>query len=131
MNTAEQYAPVVKWLSAAVALVGLWIVIAPAILPGSEFVPTHVVVGVVVAAVGVGYLIQVSRDPETKLASIWFVLVLGVLLFTGAVLTHEPGTAFFWSTVVASVLLIALGLGAIAWESRFSAGNGEQTSIFE
>jgi len=131
MTTAEQYAPVVKWLSAAVALVGLWIVIAPAILPGSEFVSTHVVVGVVVAAVGVGYLIQVSWDPETKLASIWFVLVLGVLLFTGAVLTHEPGTAFFWSTVVASVLMIALGLGAIAWGSRFSAGNGKQTSIFE
>lgn len=122
---------VVRWLAALVAVVGLWIVLAPAILPGAEFVPTHVAVGCVVTAVGAGYLIALSRDPTAKLPSIWFVLVLGVLLFTGAVSTHEPGTAFFWSTVVASVSAIALGIGAIVWGSRFSAGSGERTTIFE
>lgn len=131
MSSTQRYATVVQALAAMLALLGLWTMVAPFVLSGAEHVLTHASIGVVVTAVAVWYLVRVRRAPETKIPSVWFVVVLGVLLLTGTLLTHTPGTAFFWSTILTSILLIALAVVSILWGSRFVAGKGEETTIFE
>lgn len=130
MSNTERYATVVESLAAILAVLGLWMVVAPVVLPGTEFVLTHVVVGGIVAAIAAGYGIRIHRDPEAKITSLWFVVVLGVLLLTGALFAHAPGTISYWSTVVTSALVILLALIPLLWGSRFAAGAGEETTIF-
>lgn len=131
MEDDDRYARISKSLTAILALFGLWIGIAPFILPGAEFELVHVLLGGTVTVIATGYLIQLHRRPETKLASLWFVLVLGVLLLTGTLIAHTPGTVFFWSTVVTASLTILFALIVIFWGSRFLASTGEKTTIFE
>ncbi|MFB6253602.1 MAG: hypothetical protein ABEI06_03220, partial [Halobacteriaceae archaeon] len=62
--------------------------------------------------------------------SMWFFIVLGVLLLSGALLTQSRSTLFFWSTVISSTLIIILASIPLIWGSRFGAGKGEETTIF-
>ncbi|MFB6093053.1 MAG: hypothetical protein ABEK02_08595 [Haloquadratum sp.] len=131
MTTPERYATVGKRLAAVLAVLGVWIAVAPFVLSSAEFELTHIVVGGSIAALAAGYILQLHREPETKLASLWFILVLGVLLLSGVLLAHTPGTVFFWSTVVTSALVVFLAIATLLWGSRFGASKGETTTIFE
>ncbi|MFB6198129.1 MAG: hypothetical protein ABEI52_07670, partial [Halobacteriaceae archaeon] len=92
---------------------------------------THVAIGTVTAVTAAGYAIQIYRKPESKLPSIWFILVLGVFLLAGGLFGHTKGTVFYWNTIISAILMILLALIIILSGSRFGVGKGERTSIFE
>ncbi|MFB6137033.1 MAG: hypothetical protein ABEJ42_01655 [Halobacteriaceae archaeon] len=131
VNTSQRYARVARPAVVALAVLGAWVAVSPFLLPGGEDVLTHVGLGGITTALAAWYALRLFRDPDTKLASLWLVLVLGALLVAGALLTHTPGTAFFWSTAVAGVSLVALAAGCLYWGSRFGADGERPTTIFE
>lgn len=130
MSDAERAVAAVETLAAAIAVLGLWLLIAPFALPGAEFALTHAVVGGAVAAIAGGYVARLRRNPGVELASIWFVLVLGLLLLAGALLAQTPGTVFFWSTVVSSSLVVLLTVVAVLWGSGLAADERLKAAIF-
>lgn len=130
MTDTERYARGGKLLAAVLTVLGLWIAIAPLVLPGFDSVVVPLVGGLI-AVLAAGYGIQLHRVPETKLASLWYVLVLAVLLLSGAILSVRPGSAYYWSTIVTSVLIAILAGGSLLWGSRFGASKGEATTIYE
>lgn len=129
MSDAEE-GTLARNLSAATAILGLWVLLAATLLPDAAFVGTHLVVGVVVAVVSGWYAIRQHRDPQTTLSSVWFVAVLGAILLVGTLLSGTPGTVAYWSALLASAGLTLLGVVSIVWGSRFGAGAGTETSIF-
>ncbi|MFB6081920.1 MAG: hypothetical protein ABEJ67_03770 [Halanaeroarchaeum sp.] len=130
MTGPERSATVAKLLAAALAVLGLWTAVAPVVIGGGETVVVPIVGGLI-AVLATGYLIQLHRTPETKLASLWYVLVLGVLLLSGAVLAPTPGSIYYWSTLLTSILVLVLATLSLLWGSRFVASSDAATTIFE
>ncbi|MEE6211254.1 hypothetical protein U3A55_13995 [Salarchaeum sp. III] len=126
-----RYARIVKYIAAAITVLGLWLAASPFVLETPENSAEHVLLGFVVAGLAGFYLLQITRDPGAKLPSLWLILVVGGIVLTSAMLVQPHDTLFFWSTAAVAVLVIALVAVVAVWGSRFGPDGETETTIYE
>ncbi|QDX39774.1 SPW repeat protein [Salarchaeum sp. JOR-1] len=125
-----RYARLVTYIAAAITVLGAWLAASPFVLTTPENATENALFGLVVAGLGAFYLVQLTRDPEAKLSSLWLLVVVAGIVLTGAMLVQPHGTLFFWSTAVVAVLVIALVAVVAVWGSRFGPDGETETTIY-
>jgi hypothetical protein len=111
------------WQNVVNALIGIWYIISPAVLPfpnDSAMAWTSVIGGVILlvlagnAALYEGARRQVWLQVVTGLVGIWFIIAPWVLAFT-----RQPGT--FWTSLILGIVALILSIWDLNVRPRTAA----------
>ena len=113
----------IKWLAAAVGVIGLWLVVVPPFLFEAPFADfwNDLLVGVALVALAV-YTYARSGDSSSRWSAVT-AAVFGVWLIVGAVL-WETSQFLHWNDVVAGVVVfVVAGYGAYESHKTYSSSD--------